>query len=119
VAREFPRVAAVERFNSEGDKTMTKRFWPLAAVPVLICAGAALAQHPVLDSVADKVVQKYRTSTCEQLWQERQQGRNKPKPEAEQRLVKLLHEDAAMRAEFFNRISAPVVTKMFECGMIP
>jgi hypothetical protein len=25
-------------------------------------------QHPILDKVADKVIQKYQTSTCEQLW---------------------------------------------------
>ena len=98
---------------------MSKRYLQYAVLPAVFIAGAAVAQHPMLDAVANKVVQKYQSSTCEQLWQERAQGKNKPKPEMEQRLVKLLHEDAQMRAEFFNRVSAPIVNKMFECGMIP
>src|SRR5262249_12921763 len=68
---------------------------------------------------ADRVVQKYQTSTCEQLWQERAAGQGKPKPEMEERLVKLLREDAQLRTEFFNRVAAPIVNKMVECGMIP
>jgi len=84
-----------------------------------IAAGVAFAQHPILDKVADKVVQKYQSSSCEQLWQEKAAGQGKPKPEMEQRLVQLLREDPQMRAEFFSRVSAPIVSKMFECGMIP
>ncbi len=37
----------------------------------------------------------------------------------EERLVRLLHEDPAMRQEFIGRIAAPIANKMFECGMIP
>jgi hypothetical protein len=33
--------------------------------------------------------------------------------------VQMLHNDPSMRQEFFNRVSMPIVTKMFECGMIP
>jgi hypothetical protein len=33
--------------------------------------------------------------------------------------VQLLRNDPAMRQAFFNKISAPIVNKMFECGMIP
>jgi hypothetical protein len=25
-------------------------------------------QYPIMDNVADKIIQKYQTSTCEQLW---------------------------------------------------
>ena len=25
-------------------------------------------QYPIMDKVADKIIQKYQTSTCEQLW---------------------------------------------------
>ena len=50
----------------------------LAAVPAVIFAGAALAQqYPIMDRVADKVIQKYQTSTCEQLAQERAQAKGK------------------------------------------
>jgi hypothetical protein len=93
--------------------------WTLAAVPLLIFAGVALAQYPIMDRVADKVIQKYQSSTCEQLWQEKAAGQGKPKSAEEQRAVTFLRQDANMRAAFFNKISAPIVNKMFECGMIP
>ena len=56
----------------------------IVAVATLTAAGVAYAQFPVMDRVADKVVQKYQTSTCEQLWQEKAQKQGQPKPEMEQ-----------------------------------
>jgi hypothetical protein len=90
-----------------------------AAVAALAAAGLAYAQFPIMDMVANKVIQKYQTSTCEQLWQERAQGQGKPKPEMEQRAMKLLREDPQMRQAFFDKVAGPIVNKMFECGMIP
>jgi hypothetical protein len=74
-------------------------------------------QYPVLDALAGKLVQKYQTSTCEQLWEKKSQ-KAPPRPE-EQKLIQLLHNDPQMRAEFINRVAAPIANKMFECGMIP
>jgi hypothetical protein len=85
----------------------------------LAVAATAVAQYPVMDAVANKVIQKYQTSTCEQLWQERAQKQGQPKPEMEQRVIALLKQDPQMRTAFFNKVSAPIVNKMFECGMIP
>src|SRR5208283_865126 len=85
------------------------------AFGVLFAGVAAAQQFPILDEIADKVVQKYQQSSCEQLWQQKSQ----PKTPMEEKLVQTLHNDPAMRAEFFRRVSAPIVTKMFECGMIP
>ena len=73
------------------------------------------AQFPLLDMMADKVVQKYQQSTCEQLWEQR----GKPKPQQEQELVQMLRGDPQMRAAFINKIAAPVANKMFDCGLIP
>jgi hypothetical protein len=98
---------------------MSKRFLLLAAVPAALIAGVAIAQYPIMDMVADKVVQKYQSSSCEQLWQEKAQGQGKPKPEMEQRAIKMLQGDPQMRQAFFAKVSAPIVNKMFECGMIP
>jgi transposase-like protein len=98
---------------------MSKRFARFVAAGALIAAGAAYAQFPVMDRVADKVIQKYQTATCEQLWQEKAQGQGQPKPEMEQRAIQLLKQDPQMRQAFFNKVSAPIVNKMFECGMIP
>jgi hypothetical protein len=98
---------------------MKKHSWMVAALAGSLLTSVAYAQFPIMDKVADKVIQKYQTATCQQLWQEKAQGQGKPKPEVEQRAVKLLQEDAQMRQAFFNKVAAPIVTKMFECGMIP
>jgi transposase len=76
-------------------------------------------QFPVMDAIANKIVQKYQSSTCEQLWQERAQAKNKPKSTQEQEAIGILRNDAQMRAAFINKIAAPIANKMFECGMIP
>jgi hypothetical protein len=106
-------------FTEKGVMTMRINKWILAAVPAVIFTGVALAQYPIMDRVADRVIQKYQSASCEQLWREKAAGRGKPKPAEEQRAIEFLREDTAMRTAFFNRISAPIVTKMFECGMIP
>ena len=81
-----------------------------------IAAGVVYAQQfPILDAVANKVVQKYQSSTCEQLYEKKSQ----PKSPEEQRVIGLLKSDPAMRTEFINRVAAPIANKMFECGMIP
>ena len=46
---------------------MIKRACLFALVLALLLVGVAGAQHPLLDSIADKVIQKYQQSTCEQL----------------------------------------------------
>ena len=100
-------------------------FTACLALLVVLLAGAyakkaharAPQQYPILDAAAAKVVQKYQTSSCEQLWAKKAQNAP-PKPE-EQKLIQLLRNDPQMRTEFINRVAAPVVNKMFECGMIP
>lgn len=99
--------------------TMTRRLLWAAVVPALLFAGVARAQYPIVNDVADKIVQKYERASCEQLWQEKAQKQGQPKPEKEKRAVQMLHEDPQMRSAFINRVAAPVVNKMFECGMIP
>ena len=87
----------------------------IAIAAGLLASSAASAQYPILDMVADRVVKKYQSSTCEQLWQ----NRGKQSGAEEQKLIALLRGDPKMREHFFNRIAPPVVNKMFECGMIP
>jgi hypothetical protein len=93
---------------------MTKQFW-LIAVAASLAAGIAYAQYPILDAVAGKVVQKYQSSSCEQLWERK----SAPKSEEEQRLIGQLKNDAQMRTAFLNKVAGPIANKMFECGMIP
>jgi hypothetical protein len=86
-----------------------------AAVAAVTIAGIAAAQYPIMEAVANKVIQKYESSTCEQLWAQKQQ----PKSAEEQRVLGLLKSDPQMRAAFLNKVAGPISNKMFECGMIP
>jgi hypothetical protein len=67
----------------------------IAAAGVGLFAGGTLAQdRPIVDRLAEKVVQKYQTSSCGQLVAERGEA-------------------------FLNRVAAPIANKLFECGLIP
>jgi hypothetical protein len=88
----------------------------LALVPALLFAGVAAAQqYPLMDMVADRVIQKYQQASCEQLWERK----GKPKGDEEQKVIQLMREDPQMRTAFIGKIAAPIANKMFECGMIP
>jgi hypothetical protein len=89
------------------------------AAMTLLCVAVNAQQYPIMDKIADKVIQKYQTSTCEQLWQERAQKDKAPKPQMEQEALQMLKSDPQMRSAFINKVAAPIANKMFECGMIP
>ena len=94
---------------------MSQRYL-LALVPsILLFAGVANAQHPMLDAAANRVVQKYQQSSCDQLWQQRGQ----PKSQRQQEAIQLLRDDPQLRAAFIDKVAAPIANKMFECGLIP
>jgi hypothetical protein len=94
---------------------MKQRRFLYVITPILLIGGAAMAQHPVLDMVADEVIQKYRAASCEDLWRER----GKPKSERAQQAIQLLRDDPQMREAFIDKVAAPIVNKMFECGLVP
>ncbi|MFO1413859.1 MAG: hypothetical protein U1F10_08130 [Burkholderiales bacterium] len=94
--------------------TSKQRTLAVLAAAGIAVAGIAYAQYPVMDMVAQKVVQKYQSASCEQLWASK--GQHGPE---EQRLIGFLKQDPQMRQAFFNQIAGPVMNKMFECGMIP
>jgi hypothetical protein len=71
----------------------------------------------IIKAAAAKIVQKYQTPTCEQLWEKKSQ-KALPSP-AGQGVAQMLHNDAQMRAELINKAAAPIANKMFECGLIP
>jgi hypothetical protein len=98
----------------------------LIALLVLI-AGALSAspqqsQYPILDKVAQKVIDKYQTTSCADL----KAKKEAPKPaqpadqaEMKQKVVMMLRNDPKMREHFLNMIAGPIANKMFECGMVP
>jgi hypothetical protein len=94
---------------------MKKRSYLFVFAVALLLVSAADAQYPILDMIAQKVIQKYQQSTCEQLWQQK----SAPKPPMEQEAIQTLRSNPQMRAAFINKVAAPVANKLFECGMIP
>jgi hypothetical protein len=94
---------------------MNKRGYLVVGVGALCAAGIAVGQGRIMDMVADKVVSKYQSASCEQLWQQKGQ----PKSPEEQKAVQFLKNDPQARAAFLNKVAGPIANKMFECGMIP
>lgn len=94
-----------------------KRTYVLALAAGLLYVSAAQAQYPMMDAIANKVIQKYQSSTCEQLWVKKSE--KTPPTQQEQQAIKLLKGDPQMRQAFISKIAAPIANKMFECGMIP
>ena len=78
---------------------------------------SGLAQYPILDQAANKVIQKYQTATCQQLWVERA-AHTPPTPE-QARAIQFLKSDPQMQTMFLNKVAGPIANKLFECGMIP
>ena len=101
------------------EKVMFRCFCLLVMVSMvstlLLAAVAGAQDYPIMNRVADKVIQKYQNSTCEQLWQKK----GKPKSAREQKAVQFLKEDPQMRVAFIDKVAAPIANKMFQCGMIP
>jgi hypothetical protein len=94
---------------------MSKRIMVLVAGLVLLSGVAAAQDYPILNMVADRVIEKYNSATCEQVWQDKE----KPKGEMEQRLIQMLRENPQMRQVFIDKVAAVVANKMFECGLVP
>ena len=93
------------------------------AVPAALCAlllgvaivGVNAAQYPMLDKVVQKVIQKYQTSSCQQI----AANNAAPQGDIEKRAVDMMRKDPQLRKAFLDQVAAPIVNKMFECGMIP
>jgi hypothetical protein len=94
---------------------MRNKIYLFTILSAILFSTIANAQYPILDRVANKVIQKYQQSTCEQLWQKRGQ----PRSQQEQRVVQFMRNNPDMRTYFLNRVSGPIANKMFDCGLIP
>ena len=97
---------------------MVKRPYLCALLFMLVYLSVAEAQqYPIMDMIADKLIQKYQQSTCEQLWQKKSE--KAPPSEMEQKAIQALKNDPQMRTAFINKVAAPIANKMFQCGLIP
>ena len=93
-------------------------FLPLPAVN-LQSASNQQSQYPLMDKVAQKVIDKYQNSTCEELRLKKHEPATGQQEEMTKKVVTLLRSDPNMRQHFLNKVSGPIANKMFECGMIP
>jgi len=84
-------------------------------ISALIVARAASAQGMLLDFAANKVIKKYQTATCDELKAQKKD----PPTDKEKEAVQFLRNDSQARTFFINKIAAPVLNKMYDCGMIP
>jgi len=97
----------------------------LALVPALFLVSSApqaqqpQQQYPMADMLAQKIIEKYTTSTCQQLAEKKGQQPAGERAAMEQRAIQMLKNDPQMRQYFINKIAGPIANKMFECGMIP
>jgi hypothetical protein len=102
---------------------MTKKGLIGAAMISMTSTVPAIAQtppemppdRPMLDMVVGMVIQKYKSSSCEDL----KARKGEPPPEIVAAAVAFLRSNPPLRVEFINKIAAPVANKMFDCGMIP
>jgi len=93
---------------------MNKSIGMVVGISALIVAGAAFAQGMLLDAAADKVIMKYQTATCDQL----KAQKNEPPSDKQKEAIEFLRNDAQARTSFIDKIAAPVLNKMFDCGII-
>jgi hypothetical protein len=87
------------------------------AIAELFCVtgDATAQQYPILDMVANKVVQHYQVMSCQQLSQQRQE----PKSPREEEMAQNLRNDPQMAQAFISKVAVPIANKLFECGLIP
>lgn len=84
-------------------------------VAAMFVAGAVAAQGMLLDYAAEKVITKYQSASCEEL----KALKDEPLDEKKKAAIDFLRRDSQARVAFIDKIAAPVLNKMFECGMIP
>ena len=68
-----------------------------------------------MDKIADKIIAKYRQSSCEELSQKK--AEKAPSSAEEKKMIQLLKGDPQMRQAFINKIATPIANKMFDSGL--
>ena len=93
----------------------------LAAVTLMVGSLPVSPQgpYPIADKVAAKVIEKYQTSSCQQLAAMKKEPPTGPEAELKQRAIAALKQDPQMRQYFLDKVAGPIANKLFECGLIP
>ena len=102
---------------------MTAKGLIVAAMISMMATVSATAQTPpdmppdgpMLDMAARIIIEKYKSSSCEDL----KEKKGEPPAEVVRAAVAFLRDNPPLRIKFINRIAAPVANRMFDCGMLP
>jgi hypothetical protein len=111
--------------KKQGRRDMYRRLVIITMISLALLAALyaqrfqAQSQYPVMDKVAQKVIDKYQKSSCEDLKHQKSEAASGQDAEVKQKVVEAMRKDPQMRQEFINMVAAPIANKMFECGMIP
>jgi DNA-binding transcriptional regulator YiaG len=77
----------------------------------------------VVNAIAQKTIQKFNNSSCADLAASMaKHASNQPptlKDQLTARFIQRLRQDPQLTQQFFAQISTPVLTKLFECGLVP
>lgn len=86
------------------------------AVVASVAAVAVNAQMgPLADQIAAKVIQKYQSSTCQQIAADKAA----PPNDMQKKAIEQLKKDPQLRQAFIAKVAGPIANKLFDCGMIP
>lgn len=82
-------------------------------------AELTIAQERLVNTVSQLVVDQVEQSTCEEfyLFLERRDQNRGQYPQVRQRLIEAAQNNPEIREAFVDQIAAPVVNKMFDCGL--
>ena len=71
------------------------------------------------EKVAQKLIEKYQKSSCEELKSQKEQPPDPQQAAMKQKAVAALKNDPKMREQFLSKVAGPIANKLFECGMVP
>ena len=104
-----------------------KRVLAIGVVLVSVSVAAATTAQqqppptPVMDAVAQKVIQKYQSASCADLMEKKAAPTATTGAQDQKRadMIQMLRNNPAMRQAFIDKVAGPIANKMFDCGMIP
>ena len=98
----------------------------LAVLVVLVSVSVAAvttarqaAPTPIMNAVAQKVIQKYQNASCADLMVKKTTPPTDEQAQKRAQAVQAMRDNPAMRQAFIDKVAAPIANKMFDCGMIP
>ncbi len=83
-------------------------------------AELTITQQRLVDTASQVIVEQVEESSCEEfyVYLERREENRGQYPQLRQRLIRAAENNPEIRKELVRQISAPVVNKMFDCGLV-